>query len=108
MAILINSNFTNQSPTFLDAREQVEDLTALKALNTNIIPDGFETYVKSEDCKYKFLSSNEDTEASGKWRIVISNADTLPLADYQSFMNNLTINAEGYVDGTSNGTTTTS
>ena len=106
MAILVNSNFSNQSPTFLDARQQVEDLTALKALDINIIPDGFETYVKSEDCKYKFLSSNEDTEASGKWRI--SNVITLPLSDYQSFMNNLTINAEGYVDGTSNGTSTTS
>ena len=106
MAILVNSNFSNQSPTFLDARQQVEDLTALKALDVNIIPDGFETYVKSEDCKYKFLSSNEDIEASGKWRI--PNAITLPLSDYQSFMNNLTINAEGYVDGTSNGTSTTS
>lgn len=102
MAIRVNSNFLNQSPTFLDSREGVEDLTALKALDINTIPDGFETYVKSEDCKYKFLSSNEDTEESGKWRVVSVTAgdlNLLSMTEYQSFMNNLTINAQGYVAG---------
>ena len=30
MAILVNSNFINQSPTYLDARQSVKDLNALK------------------------------------------------------------------------------
>lgn len=68
MAILVNSNFLNQSPTYLDARRGVKNLDALKALDPNTIPEGFESYVESEDCKYKFLSSNNSTEESGKWR----------------------------------------
>lgn len=72
MSININSNFLNQSPTFLDARESVENLSELKNMNNNIIPDGFESYVRSENCKYKFLSSNTESELSGKWRKIES------------------------------------
>lgn len=75
MPININSSFLNQTPTFLDARESVKNLDELKSINLNIIPDGFEVYVKSENCKYKYLSSNDNTDSSGKWKKI---ANVLP------------------------------
>ena len=91
MAILVNSNFINQSPTYLDARQSVKDLNALKALNINTIPEGFETYVESEDCKYKYLSSNDSTTESGKWRkseaLTDDNLDTVPTKDSKKYLN---------------------
>ena len=54
MAINVNSNFHLGSKTFLDSRESVGTLDDLLALDTNIIPNGFECYVEALDCKYKY------------------------------------------------------
>ena len=56
------------SAQFLDARQSVETLNDLLNLNTNIIPDGFECYVRELDCKYKFNSTYSDP-VTGSWKL---------------------------------------
>jgi len=66
LAININANMSLGAAEFLDAREGVETLDELLQLNTNIIPDGFEVYVKATDCRYKYNSTYSDP-ATGNW-----------------------------------------
>lgn len=70
--IEIASPMSLKTAKFLDARQGVENLDELLDLNTDIIPDGFEVYVKNEDCKYKYLSTNDEDVSTGKWRVLIS------------------------------------
>lgn len=69
MSIKINANFELGAAQFLDQREAVETLDELLALNTNIIPDGFEVYVKEKDCKYKYNSTYTESD-TGCWKKV--------------------------------------
>lgn len=68
MAININANIELGSAQYLDARQSVKDLNTLLALNTNIIPNGFECYVEELDCKYKYHESYNDP-STGYWKI---------------------------------------
>ena len=67
MSIKINANFELGAAQFLDQREAVETIDELLALNTNIIPDGFEVYVKEKDCKYKYNSTYTESD-TGCWK----------------------------------------
>lgn len=67
MSIKINANFELGAAQFLDQREAVETIDELLALNTNIIPDGFEVYVKEKDCKYKYNSTYTES-GTGCWK----------------------------------------
>ena len=69
--IRLNSNFENNSPTYLDGRESVKDLNELKAIDLAMIPTGFIVYVESENYRYKYLPTNTDNGTSGKWRKVL-------------------------------------
>ena len=71
MAININSNMALGSAQYLDNRQSVADLDALLALDTNIIPNGFECYVEALDCKYKYHEDYNETD-TGHWRLNVS------------------------------------
>ena len=71
MAININSNMALGSAQYLDNRQSVADLDALLALDTNIIPNGFECYVEALDCKYKYHEDYNETN-TGRWKLNIS------------------------------------
>lgn len=70
MAINVNSNFHLGSKTFLDSRESVGTLDDLLALDTNIIPNGFECYVEELDCKYKYHKDYNEA-GTGNWKLKI-------------------------------------
>jgi hypothetical protein len=67
MAININANMSLGSAQYLDSRQSVADLDTLLALDTNIIPNGFECYVQDLDCKYKYNISYNDP-ITGHWK----------------------------------------
>ena len=71
MAININANMSLGSAEFLDARQSVKTLDDLLNLNTNIIPNGFECYVETLDCKYKYHEDYNETN-TGRWKLNIS------------------------------------
>ena len=95
MAINVNSNFHLGSKTFLDSRESVGTLDDLLALDTNIIPNGFECYVEELDCKYKYHKDYNEVD-TGNWKREIntggSSGDTAENiayvnADYSQYSN---------------------
>lgn len=95
MAINVNSNFHLGSKTFLDSRESVGTLDDLLALDTNIIPNGFECYVEELDCKYKYHKDYNEA-GTGNWKLKIgtggSSGDTAENiayvnADYSQYSN---------------------
>ena len=93
MAINVNSNFHLGSKTFLDSRESVGTLDDLLALDTNIIPNGFECYVEELDCKYKYHKDYNEV-GTGNWKLKIggSGGDTAENiayvnADYSQYSN---------------------
>ena len=69
--IRLNSNFENNSPTYLDCRECVKNLSELKVINLTVIPTGFIVYVESENCRYEYLPTNANNSIGGKWRKVL-------------------------------------
>lgn len=69
MAININANMALGSAQYLDARQSVATLDALLALDTNIIPNGFECYVEALDCKYKYHEDYNETD-TGHWKLL--------------------------------------
>ena len=69
--INVNSNFHLGSKDFLDSRQSVTTLDDLLALDTNIIPNGFECYVETLDCKYKYHEDYNETD-TGHWKLNIS------------------------------------
>ena len=71
MAIKINANMALGAAQYLDDRQSVVDLDALLALDTNIIPNGFECYVEDLDCKYKYHEDYNETD-TGHWKLNIS------------------------------------
>ena len=95
MAINVNSNFHLGSKNFLDSRESVGTLDDLLALDTNIIPNGFECYVEELDCKYKYHKDYNEA-GTGNWKLKIgtggSSGDTAENiayvnADYSQYSN---------------------
>jgi hypothetical protein len=93
MAININSNMALGSAQYLDARQSVADLDALLALDTNIIPNGFECYVEALDCKYKYHEDYNETD-TGHWKLMTSDggnntAENIAYvnADYSQYSN---------------------
>ena len=80
MAININSNMALGSAQYLDARQSVADLDALLALDTNIIPNGFECYVEALDCKYKYHEDYNET-GTGHWKLNISEGEGVTIDD---------------------------
>jgi hypothetical protein len=83
MAININSNMALGSAQYLDARQSVADLDALLALDTNIIPNGFECYVEALDCKYKYHEDYNETNTRHWKKITEIKVDTA-LNDWSS------------------------
>ena len=71
MAIKINANMALGSAQYLDARQSVATLDELLALDTNIIPNGFECYVEALDCKYKYHTDYNETD-TGHWKLMTS------------------------------------
>lgn len=74
MAINTNDGFHVQSKVYVDDRQGFDTLENMKNYNENLIPDGFETYVKATDKKYKYLSTNTIDTDLGRWREVESNS----------------------------------
>lgn len=70
MAINTNDGFHVQSKVYIDDRQGFDTLENMKNYNENLIPDGFETYVKATDKKYKYLSTNTIDVDLGRWREV--------------------------------------
>lgn len=75
MAINVNSNFHLGSKMFVDDRQSVETLDDLLALDTNIIPNGFECYVEALDCKYKYHEDYNESD-TGHWKLNASEGGT--------------------------------
>lgn len=70
MGISVADNFKHLSKKFLDDRESFDTLADMKAVSDSDIPEGFETYCKATDKRYKFLSTNAVDANTGKWREV--------------------------------------
>lgn len=87
MAININDGFHVQSKVFVDNRQSFDTLEEMKNYNTNLIPDGYETYVKATDKKYKFLSTNTIDNDLGQWR-EIENDSSLQFEDLVGTIDN--------------------
>lgn len=58
---------------YLDQREYVDTINELKTTNENVIPEGFITYCKENNKRYKYNSTNSDDPLTGKWREIIIN-----------------------------------
>ena len=67
--IQLIDTFRYSGKKFLDLRQEITDLTDLKNIDETSVPDGFTAYVASEDAYYKYNSSYEQDEATGRWRI---------------------------------------
>ena len=79
--INVNSNFHLGSKDFLDSRQSVTTLDDLLALDTNIIPNGFECYVEALDCKYKYHEDYNETD-TGHWKKVSDNNNSTSSSTY--------------------------
>lgn len=67
--IQLIDTFRYSGKKFLDLRQDISNLTALKSIKGTSLPDGFTAYVASEDAYYKYNSSYDEDERTGRWRI---------------------------------------
>ena len=68
--IQLIDTFKYSGKKFLDLRQGIQDLTELKNVDETSVPDGFTVYVASEDAYYKYNSSYDNNELTGRWRII--------------------------------------
>lgn len=68
--IQLIDTFRYSGKKFLDMRQGITDLTMLKSMDENSIPDGFTAYIASEDAYYQYNASYEYNEQTGRWRII--------------------------------------
>ena len=68
MSTSLIDNFDYRAARFLDSRQSVATLAALKAVPETSVPDGFRAYCTSTAQWYEFNSSNTPDAATGRWR----------------------------------------
>ena len=68
MGIRVNSNFDVQSKLYMDSKQQFATVAEMAAYNTNLIPNGFITFVDETGANYQYLEINEVDPELGKWR----------------------------------------
>lgn len=68
MGTTLIDNFDYRGKRFLDSRQSVATLAALKAVPGTDIPDGFRAYCAEDKQWYEFNSANEVDATTGKWR----------------------------------------
>ena len=81
MGVIVSDNFDPKVPKFLDDRQSFKTLRDMKAFDTNLLPDGFETYCVQTDKKYKYLSTNISRLDTGKWREITSSGSSVLQSD---------------------------
>lgn len=81
MGISIADNFNYQGAKPLDARISFDSVAAMKAQPDATLYDGCFAYEKTTDKYYKWLSTNEEDETYGKWRVQNTSADVISYAD---------------------------
>ena len=99
MAIKVNSGFDVGAATFLDSRQRYETLEEMRNANVNILPDGIVAYNHETKDYYKYDSTNDIDENTGKWRILSTSGsgssteiDVMTKTEYENFWNNLEVN----------------
>ncbi len=75
MSMTIIDNFSLKGKSFMDGRQSVATLAALKAVPETDIPDGFRAYCTATRLWYEFNSSNSVDATLGRWRGINSSAD---------------------------------
>lgn len=68
MGTTLIDNFSYKGRRFLDERQSVATLAALKAVSATDIPDGFRTYCAADGQWYEYNSANTEDSTTGKWR----------------------------------------
>lgn len=68
MGTTLIDNFDYRGKRFLDSRQSVATLAALKAMPDTQLPDGFRAYCAEDKQWYEFNSANEVDATTGKWR----------------------------------------
>lgn len=75
MSMTIIDNFSLKGKSFMDGRQSVATLAALKAVPETDIPDGFRAYCTATRLWYEFNSANSVDATLGRWRGINSTTD---------------------------------
>lgn len=70
MSMTIIDNFSLKGKSFMDGRQSVATLAALKAIPETDIPDGFRAYCAETKLWYEYNSANSVDATTGRWRSV--------------------------------------
>lgn len=100
MGVIVSDNFDPKVPKFLDDRQSFKTLQDMLAFDTNLLPDGFETYCVQTDKKYKYLSTNISRLDTGKWREMTSNSGSSVLQSDLTFTKDVGYVTKGTVYST--------
>ena len=68
MGTTLIDNFDYKGKRFLDGRQSVATLAALKAMPETQLPDGFRAYCQEDKQWYEYNSRNTPDATAGKWR----------------------------------------
>ena len=80
MAVQISESFQLYAHAPLDSRSQFRTVAEMRSFPTSRLYEGIIASVVENTTTYQFFSSNEDTEATGKWRIF--GANTNPIQEH--------------------------
>lgn len=75
MSMTIIDNFSLKGKSFMDGRQSVATLAALKAVPETDIPDGFRAYCTATRLWYEYNSANSVDATLGRWRGINSSTD---------------------------------
>ena len=98
MAVQVDQGFELKNKNALDVRTHFKTLQAMKDYDEAFLPDVFYA-VNDETGKIYIFNKNNITDVTlGKWSEVgaSANVNTVSLADYTNFWDNLEITASGY------------
>ncbi len=81
MSMTIIDNFSLKGKKFMDGRQDVATLAALKAIPDTDIPEGFQAYCRATKKWYKFDPTNTVDANTGKWREVAAGEAAAAIAN---------------------------
>ena len=70
MGTSLIDNFDYRGRRFLDSRQSVATLSALRATAETSVPDGFRAYCAETSLWYEYNSANPTDPSTGRWRAI--------------------------------------
>lgn len=100
--ISLGMGFDLPAPLPIDSRLNFKTIADMASYSEDSLPDTYFCTNDETGMFYVFSKTNDVDATLGKWRAISSASDLeiMALTEYQDYMNDLTITANGYVEPT--------